>query len=305
MTAAEDPAIEVKGLTKTRHGRAIVDNVSFHVPWGSITALLGPNGAGKSTTLGMMLGLIAPTSGTTAFEGLAYRALQHPSAVVGVLLDAVAGHPGRSVDETLHLSARLGGVDRERREACLDLVGLSSVRHRMVGALSLGMRQRLGLAIALLGNPRILILDEPGNGLDPDGLLWLNTFMTDFARRGGAVLLSSHHLGDMEELSDNVVILDRGRVVHTGRDSGPPSVEFSSANDDALHAALRSRGITTTNGEARNRAETTAEVVGLTSVDIGVPLTHLRSEDGRLQQLFLQSTNGEHSSRPTADGHGR
>lgn len=294
--------VSVRSLSKAYGRRAVVHDVSFDAHAGRVTALLGPNGAGKSTTLRAALGLVRATSGTALFGGRPFAELDRPGRTVGVLLDASAGHGGRSVRETARLSGLAIGVPPRRVDECLDLVGLSTVGGRRVGALSLGMRQRLGLAVALLGEPTTLILDEPGNGLDPEGLQWLDELMVGFARAGGAVLLSSHHLADIETIADDVVILDRGRVVHTGpaRGGAPASVAFTSADDERFVRTLVDQGVTVERGRddpAILFAATTADHIGRLSLTLGIPLTHLAETRPSLRSFFLDQTSGEHTAR--------
>ena len=206
--------ITVSHLTK-KYGRlTAVDDVSFGVEAGSVTGFLGPNGAGKSTTLKCIVGLSQPTSGTATVFGRPFVTLSNPAFRIGVLLDASAMHPGRTGRETLITAATVIGTPRARIDEVLELVGLTQAEaRRRVGAYSLGMRQRLGVAVALLGNPRTLILDEPANGLDPQGIRWMRTLLRDFADRGGAVLLSSHLLHEVQLIADRVVMIGSGRIV--------------------------------------------------------------------------------------------
>lgn len=200
--------IAVQQLTK-RYGRhTAVDDVSFHCEPGTVTGFLGPNGAGKSTTMRMICGLTPPTSGTATVAGHPYRHLPNPGRTVGVLLDASAQHAGRTGREALALSAATMGVDRRAVGELLDRVGLNgAAARRRVRAYSLGMRQRLGLAHALLGDPQVLVLDEPANGLDPEGIFWMRGLLRDFADRGGTVLLSSHLLREVEAVADRLVVI--------------------------------------------------------------------------------------------------
>ncbi|GFJ83091.1 hypothetical protein Phou_072710 [Phytohabitans houttuyneae] len=200
--------ISVEHLTKRYGTHTAVDDVSFRCETGTVTGFLGPNGAGKSTTMRMICGLTPPTGGAASVDGVPYRRLPNPGRRVGVLLDASAQHPGRTGRETLSLAAHVMGVDRGRVDALLDLVGLDAKAGRKrVRQYSLGMRQRLGLAHALLGDPRVLILDEPANGLDPEGIFWMRGVLRDFADRGGTVLLSSHLLREVEAVADRLVVI--------------------------------------------------------------------------------------------------
>ncbi|WP_154561533.1 ABC transporter ATP-binding protein [Cutibacterium porci] len=206
--------IAVSHLTK-KYGRfTAVNDVSFNVAAGSVTGFLGPNGAGKSTTLKCIVGLARPTSGAATVLGQPFAALPNPASQIGVLLDASAMHPGRTGRETLTIAATVIGAPQTGVDKVLDLVGLTQDEaRRRVGAYSLGMRQRLGIAVALLGNPRVLILDEPANGLDPQGIHWIRTLLRDYADRGGAVLLSSHLLHEVQLIADRVVMIGSGRIV--------------------------------------------------------------------------------------------
>ena len=209
--------IESNGLTKRYGGRTVVQDVTFACEPGTVTGFLGPNGAGKTTTLRMLCGLSEPDAGSAAVLGGPYRALPNPGRRVGMLLDASAQHPGRRGRETLALSARLMGVPEKRADELLGLVGLDrSAARKRVRQYSLGMRQRLGLAHALLGDPEVLILDEPANGLDPEGMRWMRSLLRDFADRGGTVLLSSHLLAEVEAVADQLVIIGNGRIAASG-----------------------------------------------------------------------------------------
>jgi ABC-2 type transport system ATP-binding protein len=209
--------ITADALSKRYHGTAVVDEVSFGCDPGTVTGFLGPNGAGKSTTLRMLTGLTRPDGGAATVAGQPFAALPNPARVAGTLLDASAVHPGRTGRATLRLAADLVGVPRSRVEDLLRLVGLDhAAARRRVGEYSLGMRQRLGVAQALLGDPTVLILDEPANGLDPEGIAWMRGLLRDFADRGGTVLLSSHLLAEVEAIADRLVIIDRGRIVANG-----------------------------------------------------------------------------------------
>jgi len=209
--------IESQNLTKSFGGRTVVNDVSFRVEPGTVTGFLGANGAGKTTTLRMLSGLSEPDSGQAVVLGGRYRDLANPGRRVGILLDAAAQHDGRRGREALIVSAQMMGVDPRRVDGLLDLVGLDrSAARKRVRHYSLGMRQRLGLAHALLGDPQVLILDEPANGLDPPGMRWMRELLRDFADRGGSVLLSSHLLHEVEALADRLVIIDVGRIVAEG-----------------------------------------------------------------------------------------
>lgn len=218
-------AIVFDGVTK-RYGRlTAVDDLSFTVPTGRVTGLLGPNGAGKTTTLRVLLDLTRPDQGTATFDGTPYRNLTDPTRHVGAVLDAMSFHPGRSARNHLRILADASGIDAERVDQVLAEVGLATVAQRRVGGFSLGMRQRLGLAAALLGEPEILVLDEPANGLDPEGVRWLRFFLRDYAASGRTVLVSSHMLAEVAQTVDDVVILASGRAVHQGPIDGVASLD--------------------------------------------------------------------------------
>jgi ABC-2 type transport system ATP-binding protein len=208
-----DTVITVDRLAKTYGNHRAVVDVTFTVERGSIVGFLGPNGAGKTTTLRALLGLVEPTSGSALFGSTRYRDLPEPSRVVGALLDAHVGHPGRTAIGHLSVLACALGIPRSRVLAVLDRVGLADAARRRIGGFSQGMRQRLGLAGALLGDPEILVLDEPSNGLDPDGIRWLRHTLRDFAADGGTVLLSSHVLAEVAQTVEQIVVIGEGRVL--------------------------------------------------------------------------------------------
>jgi ABC-2 type transport system ATP-binding protein len=205
--------IRIHELTKSYGATKAVDSLSFTAREGAVTGFLGPNGAGKSTTLRILLGLASATSGVALVDGKRYAELDNPLRAVGVLLDATAVHPDRTALNHLRCLARSNKIPLQQAESGLDRVGLSAVARKRVGEFSLGMKQRLGIAAALLGDPAVLILDEPVNGLDPDGVLWLRDLLRQFASEGRTVLLSSHLLGEMELTADDLVIIGRGRLI--------------------------------------------------------------------------------------------
>ena len=298
--------IAVHGLVKTYGATRVVDDLSFSCPRGAVTALLGPNGSGKSTTMRLMLGFARPTSGTASFDGTRYVDLPNPGREVGVLLDAGALHAGRGTRETLRLAATLIGVGVERADECLALVGLQEVGRRRVGSLSLGMRQRLGLALALLGSPRYLVLDEPLNGLDPEGVRWMRSVMRHVAEAGGAVLVSSHLLREVEAVADHVVIIDKGRLVAEGRTSSVTGTTHAtrarSLDDAALSIALSSSAISSRPAPGGGLLiDASPEEVGRAAVEARVVLTALGpDETGDLETTFLSSTTGEFIAGDTA-----
>ena len=208
--------IQIHGLVKRFGPVTAVDGLSFDVQPGTVTGFLGPNGAGKTTTLRMLLGLVAPDAGTATIDGLPYRELPEPLHQVGAVLEASSFHPGRTARAHLRIQALAADADASRIEDVLDLVGLTDAAGRRIGGFSLGMRQRLGLATALLADPEVLILDEPANGLDPEGIRWLRGLLRGFAAEGGTVLVSSHLLAEVAQTVDSVVIIDHGRLVAQG-----------------------------------------------------------------------------------------
>ncbi|MFY1700629.1 ABC transporter ATP-binding protein [Micromonospora sp. WMMA1923] len=290
--------IEVEQLTR-RYGRhTAVDDVTFRCLPGTVTGFLGPNGAGKSTTMRMICGLARPTAGRATVAGRPYRELDNPGREVGVLLDAAAQHVGRTGREVLTVAAHTMGVGPDRVAATLDLVGLNAVAaRRRVRAYSLGMRQRLGLAHALLGDPRVLILDEPANGLDPEGIFWMRGLLRDFADRGGTVLLSSHLLREVEAVADRLVVIGGGRIVAQGdKDEllSAAGTVVRARDPQALRAALTSAGLAVTSGtDGGLLVPAEAGVVGQAAADAGVALTELRpAGSGGLEQIFLTLTAG-------------
>ncbi|WP_406075366.1 ABC transporter ATP-binding protein [Micromonospora sp. NBC_01638] len=290
--------ITVENLTKRYGPHPAVDDVSFQCAPGTVTGFLGPNGAGKSTTMRMICGLTAPTAGRATVSGHPYRDLPNPGREVGVLLDASAQHAGRTGREALTLSAYTMGLDRREVAAKLDLVGLNAVAaKRRVKAYSLGMRQRLGLAQALLGDPRVLILDEPANGLDPEGIFWMRGLLRDFADRGGTVLLSSHLLREVEAVADRLVVIGGGRIVAQGDKNellAAGGTMVRARDGAALRRALDAANLTAADSADGLLVQADAEAVGQAAADAGVALAELRPADGGgLEQLFLTLTAGE------------
>ncbi len=230
IAAVGTPAIVARGLTKRFGSLTAVDGLSFEVVPGRVTGFVGPNGAGKSTTLRMLLGLVEPDEGTATVLGLPYASLEQPMTTVGAVLEVQSFHPLRTGRNHLRVLAAASGIDDARVDAALELVGMTDAAGRKAGGYSLGMRQRLGLAGALLGDPSVLILDEPANGLDPHGIRWLRTTLRDVAAGGKAVLVSSHLLAEMARMVDDVIVIDRGRLLRQGAieeltDAGAASLE--------------------------------------------------------------------------------
>jgi ABC-2 type transport system ATP-binding protein len=292
-------AISVQGLTKRFGDVLAVDRLSFEVGPGTVTGFLGPNGAGKTTTLRMLLGLVAPTSGTATIDGRPYRELADPLRRVGAVLEAGGFHPGRSARDHLRVLAKAAGLPAGRVGEVLEQVGLASAGRRRVGGFSLGMRQRLGLAAALLGDPEVLVLDEPANGLDPEGVHWLRGLVRGLADQGRTVLVSSHLLAEVAQTIDRVVIIDRGRLVaqSTLADltaGGDRTVRVRTPQPEALRDLLVARGATVTlDGPDRLVAGgVTAEQVGQAAAAGGVVLHEMRFERSNLEDVFLELTGG-------------
>jgi ABC-2 type transport system ATP-binding protein len=292
-------AISVQGLTKRFGDVLAVDRLSFEVGPGTVTGFLGPNGAGKTTTLRMLLGLVAPTSGTATIDGRPYRELADPLRRVGAVLEAGGFHPGRSARDHLRVLAKAAGLPAGRVGEVLEQVGLAAAGRRRVGGFSLGMRQRLGLAAALLGDPEVLVLDEPANGLDPEGVHWLRGLVRGLADQGRTVLVSSHLLAEVAQTIDRVVIIDRGRLVAqstlaaltAGADR---TVRVRTPQPEALRDLLVARGATVTlDGPDRLVAGgVTAEQVGQAAAAGGVVLHEMRFERSNLEDVFLELTGG-------------
>jgi ABC-2 type transport system ATP-binding protein len=288
--------ITVQALTKTYGGFTAVDDTSFSAHAGRVTGFLGPNGAGKSTTMRIMVGLTPPTSGTATIKGQRFADLPNPGREVGVLLDASAQHAGRTGREILTLTQRMMGLPSSRVDDMLELVSLTEREAgRRVRNYSLGMRQRLGIATALLGDPEVLILDEPANGLDPAGIRWMRDLLRSYADRGGTVLLSSHLLHEIEVIADDIVVIGNGRIVAQGTKAellhaAGTIVRTRRITD--LQQALQAAGVAatpTTDGGLRTDAD--AELVGQLAQRAGLPLIELKGADGAgLEEMFLELT---------------
>ncbi len=287
--------IILDSLTKTYGDFTAVDHVSFRAEPGRVTGFLGPNGAGKSTTMRILVGLTPASSGTATVLGRRYADLPNPGREIGVLLDASAQHAGRTGREILTLAQRTMRVPGERVDEMLDLVSLTPTEAgRRVRDYSLGMRQRLGIATALIGDPEILVLDEPANGLDPAGIRWMRDLLRGFANRGGTVLLSSHLLHEIEVIADDLVVIGNGHIVAAGTkgDLLASAGTFAAAADvTTLRAALAAAGHTATPGLGGIRTDAEAAEVGRVALAAGVPLTELRPADGAgLEEMFLELT---------------
>jgi ABC-2 type transport system ATP-binding protein len=287
--------ISVEHLTK-QYGRfTAVDNVSFTAATGRVTGFLGPNGAGKSTTMRIMVGLTRPSSGQVTITGRDYRELVNPGLEVGVLLDASAQHAGRTGREILAIAAQTMGLPRARVAETLARVGLTEEEaERRVRNYSLGMRQRLGIATALIGDPQVLVLDEPANGLDPAGIRWMRDLLRGFADDGGTVLLSSHLLHEIEVIADDLVVIGQGRIVAQGSKAellAAAGTLVRTTDVDRLARALHEAAVVTTPIDGGLRADADPELVGETAHRAGIALRELRAADGAgLEEMFLELT---------------
>jgi ABC-2 type transport system ATP-binding protein len=285
--------IEFDHVTKRFGDVDAVRDLSFVVEPGRVTGFLGPNGAGKTTSLRMLLGLVTPTSGTATFGGTRYRDLPAPLTTVGAALEAASFHPGRTARAHLGVYATASGIDKGRVDAVLKKVGLTDYGDRRVGGYSLGMRQRLGLAFTLLGDPGVLVLDEPINGLDPEGIKWIRLFLRELAAEGRTVLVSSHLLSEVQQSVDEVIIIAKGELVHTGplttlENADNLQVIIESPNREALVAALRAAGLSfdeVRSGLLVYGAE--ASQLGHIAFVAGVELSTLHKQKSGLEETFL------------------
>lgn len=294
----EGHVLEFTGLTKRFGPITAVDDFSARVEPGVVTGFLGPNGAGKTTTLRMLLGLIGASAGTATIGGQRYAQLRHPLQTVGAALEASSFHPGRTAANHLKVYAQAAGIPSSRIDEALGTVGLADVAGRKVGGYSLGMRQRLGLAYTLLGDPGVLVLDEPANGLDPEGIKWMRGFLRELAAQGRTVLVSSHLLTEMQQTVDALLIIARGRLVFQGRlYELTEQDEFSTVVDApdraALTAALDAQGI----GYQQVRSGLTVPgtdtaTVGAAAAAAGVALSTLQKRGPALEEVFLDLVNG-------------
>jgi ABC-2 type transport system ATP-binding protein len=299
--------ITIESLTRTYGAFTAVDDVSFTARPGRVTGFLGPNGAGKSTTMRILVGLTRPTAGTATIGGRSYVDLPNPGLEVGVLLDASAQHAGRTGREVLTIAQRFMGLPRGRVEAMLAQVGLTPQEAgRRVRDYSLGMRQRLGIGTALIGEPQVLILDEPANGLDPAGIRWMRGLLRDFADRGGTVLLSSHLLHEIEVVADDLVVIGNGRIVAQGAKSDllrSAGARLRALDRDLVVRALLDAGVTSTPvGPDGLLTHADAAQVGQIAFAAGVPLLELGPAGGAgLEELFLELTAGTQRDSGRAD----
>jgi len=299
--------VVLHGVTKCFDVRDVVHGVTFDVQPGTVTGFVGANGAGKTTTMRILLGLVEPTSGEALVAGHRYRELEAPRRVVGAALDGPGAHPGHSARTHLRIIAAAAGLPRRRVDEVLELVDLGAEAGRRVGGYSMGMRQRLALAAALLGDPQVLVLDEPGNGLDPAGMLWLRGLLRGLADDGRAILVSSHLLGELTEVADRIAILDRGRLVAEASvgdlaASQAPVVEVRGHGLDLLARALRDGGLDATmEGDALLATGSTARVVGEVAARVdGVSLHRLVERRPSLEDVYFRLASGGAADEPVA-----
>ncbi len=287
--------IEAQNLTKKYKKKLAVDDISFTVETGKVTGFLGPNGAGKSTTMRLMLGL-DNGGGKTLFDGKRLADYAEPSKVVGILLEAKAFHPTRSARNHLKVLAAAGGIPESRVDEVLDVVGLSDVAKKGPGKFSLGMSQRLGIAAAILGKPKYLLLDEPANGLDPEGIHWLRKFLKDYADEGNAVFVSSHLLSEMSLMADNLVVIGKGKLITTGTvqsfidAASGKSVFVRSGKLGALQKTLGASFTVSKHDNGLLVSDATTDQVGQIAFDAGLPLLELTSQSITLEDAFLEIT---------------
>jgi len=306
--------IEVRNLTKRFGSFTAVDDLSFTVEPGRITGFLGPNGAGKTTTLRMLLGLVRPTSGTATIGGRAYHEIAAPLRVVGSALEATNFHPGRSGRDHLRVLADTCGIGTARVDEMLELVGIPAAARKRAGGSSMGMRQRLGLAAAMLGDPEVLILDEPANGLDPEGIRWLRGFLRHLSSGGKTILVSSHMLQEVEQTVDDVVIISNGKLVQQGPMAdlhGAARSLVRTSSTDELAGALRVADVTSEVQPDGGLMVHTGDLrlVGDVALRAGLPVYELRSATSDLEAVFFELTEGTNrnlgqgGTTPTATAH--
>jgi ABC-2 type transport system ATP-binding protein len=289
--------VEVRDLTKQFGHLTAVDNLSFSVEPGRITGFLGPNGAGKTTTLRMLLGLVLPTSGSATIGGQSYGHLRTPQRVVGAALEATNFHPGRSGRDHLRVMADTAQIDGKRVDEMLELVGIPAAARQRAGGYSMGMRQRLALAGALLGDPQVLLLDEPANGLDPEGIRWLRMLLRHLSGEGKTILISSHMLSEVEQTVDDVVIIANGKLIRQGAIGDLPTDHVSTVRTSEPQKLIQAL---TASGLQATAVDNGIEVVGRDLVRIGdialgagLPIHELRANENDLEKLFFELTSAE------------
>jgi ABC-2 type transport system ATP-binding protein len=301
--------ITATGLTKRYGGTVAVDDLTFQVKPGIITGFLGPNGAGKTTTMRLILGLDKATEGTVTVNEHAYRDKRAPMQEIGALIDPAAVHGGRSAYHHLLWQAQAGGLPRHRVDEVLELAGLADVAGKKVGGFSLGMQQRLGIASALLGDPPVLLFDEPVNGLDPEGIQWVRALVRRFASEGRTVLLSSHLMTEMEQTADHVLVIGRGRLVadlpmeEMTRQSAQSHVKVVSPRADELVSHLEARGALVSNGTPNELTVTGLDtsVIGAIAFAHGIPLNELSTHRASLEAAFMELTRDSVEYRAQRD----
>ena len=288
--------IVAKHLSKQFKKKKAVDDVSFTVETGKVTGFLGPNGAGKSTTMRLMLGLDIG-KGTTTFDGKRLHQYAKPSRVAGILLEAKAFHPTRTARNHLKILAATGSIPDKRVDEALEIVGLKDVAKKRPGKFSLGMSQRLGIAAAILGRPKYLILDEPANGLDPEGIAWLRQFIKDYADEGNAVFISSHLLSEMSQMADNIVVIGRGKLIADTSikqliaDSSQSGVFVRTTKVSALKTALQKQSITFEKLDDGLKIDgRTTDEIGQIAFKAGLPVLELAGRKASLEEAFLELT---------------
>lgn len=300
--------IKADHLRKHYRKKVAVDDISFTVETGKVTGFLGPNGAGKSTTMRLMLGL-DNGQGSTTFDGKKLHEYQRPSQMVGILLEAKAYHPTRSARNHLRILAAAGGISDKRVDEALETVGLSDVARKKPGKFSLGMSQRLGIAAAILGEPKYLMLDEPANGLDPEGIAWLRQFLKDYASKGNAVFVSSHLLSEMSQMADNVVVIGKGKLIASTSikdmiSGSARSSVFVRANDmRSLKNVLEKAEInfsTTEGGLTVTGAKT--DQIGKLAFGAGLTILELANHNASLEDAFLELTEGAEEYKTGSGG---
>jgi ABC-2 type transport system ATP-binding protein len=295
-----EPTIEVRALRKRYRTTVAVDGLSFTVRAGEVTGFVGPNGAGKSTTMRLILGLDSPDDGEALVNGRPYRSLRTPLTQVGALLDASALHPGRRARDHLLWLAHSNGIPKRRVSEVLDQVGLASAARRRAGGYSLGMQQRLGIAAALLGDPPILMFDEPVNGLDPDGIVWIRGLMKSLAAEGRAVLVSSHLMGELEDTADHLIAVGRGRVIADTSvakllaAASKDRVEVTTAHREEAATVLANAGgtVTVAGADAVVVEGLSGDRVSALLTEAGIAFSELRRHRASLEEAYMDLTRG-------------
>lgn len=305
--------IKAAHLSKRYRKKIAVDDISFEVKTGKVTGFLGPNGAGKSTTMRLMLGL-DKGGGNTMFDGKALYGYAQPSKIIGILLEAKAFHPTRSARQHLSILADAGGVPLDRVDEVLDEVGLNDVAKKGPGKFSLGMSQRLGIAAAILGRPKYLMLDEPANGLDPEGIAWLRQFLKSYADRGNGVFVSSHLLSEMSQMADNVVVIGKGKLIadvsmkELIATSGHSGVFVRSPKLSLLERKLKAQKVVVSKTDGGLKVSgMTSDAIGKLAFENGAPLYELAPQAASLEEAFLELTAGseEFAAKTEAKANGR